>query len=309
MTARGFSLLEMVITTAIVSVVAAGGFRLIDAAHRLSYVGEESSDMMQRFRVAGGTLQAALVRAGAGTANDVSGGLAARVPAVVPSIIGDLPGVVRDDAMTVVYARQGAARTTIANALTGRATVFSINAEPGCPSADEACGLTPGDTVVVYDLSGHAGFFSITAVSGAGGTMEPQDASGDEITYAAGSSIVAVERRSYFLRPDSSGRPYQLAASLNGSSEATPVVDDVVALRFAYFDDAGAPLSVPLAALDPLRIRTVAVTVRVEAAGDAFRGPAGALFLRGGTASDTSRTLPDFEMQFYVNLRSAGGAD
>src|SRR5581483_1456008 len=72
MTARGFSLLEMVITTAIVSVVAAGGFRLIDAAHRLSYVGEESSDMMQRFRVAGGTLQAALVRAGAGTANDVS---------------------------------------------------------------------------------------------------------------------------------------------------------------------------------------------------------------------------------------------
>lgn len=309
MSARGYSLLEMVMTMAIVSVVAAGGFRLIDAAHRLSRAGEEAADMMQRFRVAGTTLETALVRAGAGASNDASGGLAARVPAVVPSIVGELPGVVRDDAVTIVYAREGAAQTTIADALTGAATVFTVNEEPGCPLAQPACGLSLGDTVVVYDVSGHAGFFSITGVSGAGGTMTPQDASGSEITYSAGSSIVPVERRSYFLKPDSSGRPYQLVESLNGSSEAIPLVDDVVALRFDYFDDPRSLTPVPLAALDPLRVRAVAVTVRIDAGSDALRGPAGPLFTRGGTASDVSRALPDLELQLHVSLRSGAGAE
>jgi prepilin-type N-terminal cleavage/methylation domain-containing protein len=55
---------------------------------------------------------------------------------------------------------------------------------------------------------------------------------------------------------------------------------------------------------DLLRIRSVAVTLRVESAIDAFRGPAGALFSRPGTSSVGGRLLPDQEIRFLVSPRN-----
>jgi hypothetical protein len=51
---------------------------------------------------------------------------------------------------------------------------------------------------------------------------------------------------------------------------------------------------------DLLRIRKVAVTLRVESAVDALRGPAGVLFRHGGTGRDARRLLPDRELRFQV---------
>jgi len=48
---------------------------------------------------------------------------------------------------------------------------------------------------------------------------------------------------------------------------------------------------------DLFRIRSVAVTVRVESALDALRGPAGALFVRSGTARAADRYVPDLEIR------------
>jgi hypothetical protein len=55
---------------------------------------------------------------------------------------------------------------------------------------------------------------------------------------------------------------------------------------------------------DLLRIRTIAVTVRVQAANAALRGPAGALFRHGGTAHSGNRWLPDQELRFQVAPRN-----
>ena len=49
---------------------------------------------------------------------------------------------------------------------------------------------------------------------------------------------------------------------------------------------------------DLLRIRRVSVTMRLEAALSALRGPASALFMRGGTARAASRWAPDQEIRF-----------
>lgn len=57
---------------------------------------------------------------------------------------------------------------------------------------------------------------------------------------------------------------------------------------------------------DLLRIRAVGVTVRVEAAITALRGPAGPLFTRAGTAS-RSRFVPDREVHLLVAPRARGG--
>lgn len=55
---------------------------------------------------------------------------------------------------------------------------------------------------------------------------------------------------------------------------------------------------------DLLRIRKVDVTLRVESALSALRGPAGLLFTRGGTSRSGERWLPDFEVRFSVAPRN-----
>ena len=55
---------------------------------------------------------------------------------------------------------------------------------------------------------------------------------------------------------------------------------------------------------DLLRIRRVAVTLRVESASATLRGPAGPLFARAGTSSSSDRFVPDQEIRFEVAPRN-----
>jgi len=55
---------------------------------------------------------------------------------------------------------------------------------------------------------------------------------------------------------------------------------------------------------DLLRIRAIAVTLRLQSALEALRGPAGALFLNAGTARDSRRWVPDQTVRFTVVPRN-----
>ena len=55
---------------------------------------------------------------------------------------------------------------------------------------------------------------------------------------------------------------------------------------------------------DLLRIRRISVTLRVEAAAAALRGPASVLFSHGGTSRDGVRWVPDQEVRFQVSPRN-----
>jgi type II secretory pathway pseudopilin PulG len=55
---------------------------------------------------------------------------------------------------------------------------------------------------------------------------------------------------------------------------------------------------------DLLRIRRIGVTLRVQAAIAALRGPAGALFANPGTSSGGSRFVPDLEIRFQISPRN-----
>jgi hypothetical protein len=55
---------------------------------------------------------------------------------------------------------------------------------------------------------------------------------------------------------------------------------------------------------DLLRIRRVRVKLRVQAAADQLRGPAGLLFKKGGTSTSSSRFVPDHEIRFDVTPRN-----
>jgi hypothetical protein len=55
---------------------------------------------------------------------------------------------------------------------------------------------------------------------------------------------------------------------------------------------------------DLLRIRKIRATVRVQSALASLRGPAGALFLKGGTARAGEQYVPDVEVQFDIAPRN-----
>ena len=55
---------------------------------------------------------------------------------------------------------------------------------------------------------------------------------------------------------------------------------------------------------DLLRIRRVGVTIRVEAALAALRGPAGVLFTNRGSSRTPNRWVPDQEIRFQVSPRN-----
>ena len=55
---------------------------------------------------------------------------------------------------------------------------------------------------------------------------------------------------------------------------------------------------------DLLRIRKIGVTLRVQSAVAALRGPAGVLFTNGGTSRGGSKWVPDQEIRFQVSPRN-----
>ncbi|HEY3043851.1 MAG TPA: hypothetical protein VGJ39_07495 [Vicinamibacterales bacterium] len=57
---------------------------------------------------------------------------------------------------------------------------------------------------------------------------------------------------------------------------------------------------------DLLRIRRIGVTLRVQSASAALRGPASVLFAHGGTSKSGNRWLPDQQITFQVSPRNLG---
>jgi hypothetical protein len=55
---------------------------------------------------------------------------------------------------------------------------------------------------------------------------------------------------------------------------------------------------------DLLRIRRIEVTLRVQSAAAALRGPQSALFAIGGTSRSGDRWVPDQEIRFQVSPRN-----
>lgn len=55
---------------------------------------------------------------------------------------------------------------------------------------------------------------------------------------------------------------------------------------------------------DLLRVRTIGITLRVEAALSALRGPAGTLFANAGTARAANRWAPDLEIRVQISPRN-----
>jgi len=384
----GFSLLEIVIATALMLLVTAGVFSMMDPAHGSFATEPEAADLQQRLRVAADTLSKDLIMAGAGAYLGTSvGALSASFAPVLPFRQGatsaDPAGTFATDRITLMYVPSTAAQTTLSADLTPVSFTLEVNPDSGCPRDATLCGFTKGMSVLVYDDTGAYDMFTITSVTGASAELainRPADAA--TTTYEKDvTKVVEAVSHTYYLKPDEATPTSQLMHHDGTSHAGVPVVDHVVGLAFDYYGDPNPPaLTKPvsdpigpwttygpkppavgakptayaagenctftidgtgrriprlpvlgsgnptLVKLTPaqltdgpwcpdetnpnrwdadlLRIRKVAVRLRVETAAKALRGPAGVLFTHGGTSRGASQWLPDQEIRFQVTPRN-----
>jgi hypothetical protein len=380
--AGGFSLFELVVATGLAVVLSGAAFTLLGPSHDTFAVQSEVADMQQRARAAVDALHRDLIDAGRGRSHGSARPLIFALAPILPLRLGarggDPPGSVRSDVITMLSVPERAAQTSIEQPLPATAATVAVRLEPGCPLGDPASGFAPDMDVLVHDGTGAFDTFRVSAVAGPALTLEHTLADWPKV-YPAGSTLVEIRTRTYYVRPAQSARPPQLVRYGGGRHPDVPVVDHVVGLSFDYFGEpepplmhrpltdprppwttygppppvdpaatpvapassclfaaSGAPLALPrLASLGPaagplvrlapgqlsdgpfcpdgsapnrfdadlLRVRSIEIGLRVQAANAALRGPAGPLFAQGGTARSGGRYVPDLEWRFRVSPR------
>jgi len=240
LTARGFSLIEMLIATAITLTVVAGVVAMVQPAHGAFETGLEFADMQQRVRVAADTLSGALAVAGAGAyMAGRAGPLIHSFAPVLPFRLGapgdDAPGTFRTDAITIISVPSTAAQTTLAADLVVAEMTAQTVPQPGCSAGTNLCGFAPGMTVLVYDDTGSVDAFTVAAVDDAAAqlTLWAPPASVHSI-YRRGSNLVEARVHTYYLKTDVASQTFQLRRSDGYAGNDAPVVDHVVGLAFTY---------------------------------------------------------------------------
>lgn len=105
----------------------------------------------------------------------------------------------------------------------------------------------------------------------------------------------------FVIDPVGGPRPVPRLAVLGGGAPALVRLTEGLLTDGPWCPDEASPNRFDA---DLLRIRKVAVTLRIEAAVSALRGPASALFANGGTSHSGSRWAPDLEARFEVSPRN-----
>lgn len=167
-------------------------------------------------------------------------------------------------------------------------TVLRLDTVTRCSTGSPVCGFRPGLAAVVYDSAGLA---EVAVVAVGDAQIQISAALRDRLTTGAVVAQTVTTTYGTRLAADGSRRLVRLTA---GGAEQ-PVVDNVVGFAVTADSD------------DPRRVRQVGVVLRLEAAGPWLRGPAGPLFVRGGTATDARRWVPDVEIRASVALRNPPG--
>lgn len=232
----GFSLAELVVSTAIMLAVTGAIFTLVNPAQGTAQTQPEISDLQQRMRLGSDIVFKELMMAGAGPYfGGRTGSLVNFFAPILPRRTGrlnpDVPAVFRDDAITLSYVPNSYSQTTIESAMPPNSAEIKVTYPPNCPAAKELCGFEAGMTVIIFDTTGHYDTFTITHVQDAAGHLQHR---GQQLNheYAAGSSVTQIVNHTFYRNAATN----QLMR-YDGADTDTPLVDNLVDLDFEYFGD------------------------------------------------------------------------
>ncbi|MBI3262490.1 MAG: prepilin-type N-terminal cleavage/methylation domain-containing protein [Acidobacteria bacterium] len=243
---RGFTIVELLMATAIIMIVTGALFGLLNPAQGTFQAQPEAADMQQRLRVAIDALHKDLLMAGAGTYSGAAVGMLNNFFApVVPYRVGTqnadpARGVFyRPDAISVMYVPTTASQCIIAETMPNSASEIKVNAQPGCPKNDPLCGFNEGMRVLIFDDAGAWDTFTITAIQSA--ALHLQHGS-DPFSkpYELGARIAQVAMHTYWFKSDPATETFQLM-HYDGYQNDIPIVENVVGFQLEYFGEPRAP--------------------------------------------------------------------
>jgi prepilin-type N-terminal cleavage/methylation domain-containing protein len=303
MSPRGFSLVELLVATAICALVSGALAGVVAPARAAFEASPAMIDLHQRTRWGIEAVSGALRGAG----------VAPGIPAVVPSTSSADSDVF--DALWVMMPVPGGARGMVAADQSGPGGAIALATGAGCPQVGDVCGFTEGATAVIVDDLGRFDAFEVAATSPGRGEIVPDAALA--IAYAAGSVVMEGETLLFETaqQPDGSRALVQRTAA--GATQ--PIIEGVThfvveawdaARRLGPSELADGPwlvggVGVPKYDADVLGIRRIDITLAVEVLSASLRGPAGRWFGRAGTVAHTPlRWVPDRRMRVSVALRN-----
>jgi hypothetical protein len=240
----GFALVEVLVATSVVLILA-GGILMVALPTGAGFTREPAAnDVQERLRAAVEALRLPLLEAGSGPGVALGGlTLGLVVPSIMPYRVGlrrpDPPGTFRRDLVTIVSSLPGAAAPTIQADFQGSVGSVTVGLPPGCPLGHPSCGIEPGMTVMLLDASGQADLYGVSSVTENLVWLEARGL----VTarrYAAGARLIPVELVTFYLRAASGPDGPQLAR-YDGVDSDLPVVDHIVELTLEYFGDPQPP--------------------------------------------------------------------
>jgi prepilin-type N-terminal cleavage/methylation domain-containing protein len=242
---KGYSLVEMLVSMAIMTVVTGAIFQLVNPSQSTAQIQPELQDMQQRMRVGVDSLFKNIMMAGAGpyqgaTTGSLMGFFAPVIPRKTGYLTPDAPHSAYTDRITMTFVPNSYSQTTIANAMPPSSEELKVDTNPGCPGgiSDPNCGFKENDQVIIFDNTGNFDTFTITNVQDDASHLQHR---GQNWThqYELGSVITQVESHMFYRDTTTN----QLMHYDGGTSPAVPVVDNVVGLQFDYYGDPSPPVS------------------------------------------------------------------
>lgn len=238
--ASGFTIIEMLVSTAVMLIVLAGVFSVLNPAQGTFQAQPEVSDLQQRLRVSVDALNKDLLMAGAGTySGPAAGALTNFFAPILPFRSGELnpDDSTRffSDRITLMYVPQTPSQTTISLPMPPTSNEIKVNDQPQCPKGQDLCGFSQGMKLIIFDTSGSWNTFTVTAVQNQAGHLQRHGPDFNR-SYAGGSNVTQVTTATYWWN-----RATNQLMHYDGAQTDTPVVDNVIGLNFEYFGDPQPP--------------------------------------------------------------------
>ena len=219
--ADGFSLVELMVATAVMVSVCGALLSLMLAGQAIARAQPEASDVQQRARVALRTLGAALEVAGAGVdRGPLAGALARFFPPVTLSVDGGL---------TVWFVSSREAQGALASPLPNVATDATLANAGNCAPGSATCAFSPGTTAIVFDARGCRDVLRIVDANAMSLQVAPARRSCD---YAAGAAVAEGEVLTYRVDPATR----QLLRRDEATGVTVPVLDNIASMTVELLD-------------------------------------------------------------------------
>jgi prepilin-type N-terminal cleavage/methylation domain-containing protein len=255
---RGFTLIEMLVSVAIMVAVTGAIFSLVDPSRGTYQQQPQVSDMQQRMRVGTTFLTNDLLMAGAGApaGGELLGTLLNYFAPIQPIRVGWLsPDIAagtlyRDDAITLMHIPYDAPHTTVEDPMPQPSSEIKVFEVTSCDESEAnypLCRFYDGLHAIIFDETGAWDDMVITEVqTGSVHLQHNKSIEGNTFSkkYQTGAQIAQLSMRTYYLNAATN----QLM-SYDGYLRDEAVIDNVVDLEFEYWGDPRPPYVTDLTTL------------------------------------------------------------